>query len=495
MKQIIIFGAGDYGKLAYDHFGSQNIAGFIDNNPDKIGMTYLEKPVMSLEMFMEDSPHQYRLVIAVRSFSGIVKQLKEKNIKEYDIYSPQYQDSLDRLEKIIKESKNITSLVFLGVDDSTNILVEEVLAKIFRLNKYKIYDCRGHNTIGTLVGDVVVEEIPDAIFDEYVVISANDRYRELEAIAEHIVVDKKKIINPFAQEGYFPRERLIFNPYEHDTLNKQKTEDQWNQETKKNQDIDTVYKLSEVLNKYQPLFNHVEIETINRCNGKCSFCPVSVKHDIRKKMIMSDELFKKIIDDLAELKYDGKIALFSNGEPMLDPNIIDRHAYMRKKLPLARTHLFTNGTLLTLDKFIKLISYLDELIIDNYNQKLELNDTSKEILAYCDKNKDLIDKVTIVLRKEDEVLTSRGGDAPNRKDKIEFIKERCVLPFRQLIIRPDGKVSLCCNDPYGRITLGDFSKQTAKEIWYGTKFAEIRKKIMQGRGYIEHCKYCDTFYF
>ena len=458
-------------------------------------MTYLEKPVMSLERFMKDSTHQYRLVIAVRSFAAIVKQLKEKNIKKYDIYSPQYQNSLERLGRLIKESKDITSLAFLGVDDSTSILVEEVLAKFVSLNGYKIFDCKGHDTIGTLVGDAVVEEIPDMFFDGYIVISANDRYRELEVIAEHLVVDKKKIINPFAQESYFPKERLIFNPYEHDALNKQKTEEQWNQETKKNQDIDTIYKLSEILNEYQPLFNHVEIETINRCNGKCSFCPVSVKHDIRKKMIMSDELFKKIIDDLAELKYDGKIALFSNGEPMLDPQIIERHAYMREKLPLARTHLFTNGTLLTLDKFKKLIPYLDELVIDNYNQKLELNNTSKDIVSYCEENRELIKKVTIVLRKENEVLTSRGGDAPNRKNKIEFIKERCVLPFRQLIIRPDGKVSLCCNDPYGRVTLGDFSIQNAKEIWYGDKFAGIRKKIMQGRGCIDHCKYCDTFYF
>ena len=242
------------------------------------------------------------------------------------------------------------------------------------LNGYKIFDCKGHDTIGTLVGDAAVEEIPDMFFDGYIVISANDRYRELEVIAEHLVVDKKKIINPFAQESYFPKERLIFNPYEHDALNRQKTEEQWNKETKKNQDIDTIYKLSEILNEYQPLFNHVEIETINRCNGKCSFCPVSVKHDIREKMVMSDDLFKKIIDDLAEMKYDGKIALFSNGEPMLDPQIIERHAYMREKLPLARTHLFTNGTLLTLDKFKKLIPYLDELVIDNYNQKLDLEE-------------------------------------------------------------------------------------------------------------------------
>ena len=66
-------------------------------------------------------------------------------------------------------------------------------------------------------------------------------------------------------------------------------------------------------------------------------------------------------------------------------------------------------------------------------------------------------KVTIVMRKPHEILTSRGGDAPNRTHTATYPDIKCALPFKQLIVRPDGKVSLCCNDPYGKCTLGDLN--------------------------------------
>ena len=237
----------------------------------------------------------------------------------------------------------------------------------------------------------------------------------------------------------------------------------------------------------------MEIETYNRCNGGCEFCPVSVKNELRPEIKMDEILFRKIIDDLARIEYDGKLALFSNNEPFLDERIIEFHKYARECLPKTRMHLYTNGTLLTMDKFLQVIEYLDELIIDNYNQNLELIPTNKAIKEYCEKNRELIQKVTIVLRKPKEILTSRGGDAPNRKKKISYSNDRCMLPFRQKLIRPDGKVSLCCNDPLGKVTMGDLNSENIVDIWYGDKFQEAREKIMSGRGNYPHCKFCDTF--
>lgn len=36
-----------------------------------------------------------------------------------------------------------------------------------------------------------------------------------------------------------------------------------------------------LLNDEFPLFKNIEIETINRCNGSCSFCPVNKKENQR----------------------------------------------------------------------------------------------------------------------------------------------------------------------------------------------------------------------
>lgn len=88
---------------------------------------------------------------------------------------------------------------------------------------------------------------------------------------------------------------------------------------------------------------------------------------------MTDELFRKIIDDLAEINYAGEIALYSSNEPFLDERIIDFHRYANERLPGATFKLLTNGSLLTFDKFIEIMPYLDRFIIHNYNDKMKIN--------------------------------------------------------------------------------------------------------------------------
>ena len=285
---------------------------------------------------------------------------------------------------------------------------------------------------------------------------------------------------------YYPTNDLVVNLYD-------KQDGFWNNsEDNIKLQIEAVNKLVEEYSNKENLFNHVEIETINRCNGGCSFCPVSAKKDPRKFVYMEEELFRKIITELGELNYDGIIALFSNNEPFLDDRIIEFHKYAREKLPQAHFVLFTNGTLLTLDKFIEIIDYLDELVIDNYNQNLELIQNNKKIVQYCEEHGALRNKVTVVIRKVDEVLSTRGGAAPNAR-KVTYPNAKCILPFKQLIIRPDGKVSLCCNDPLGKCTLGDLTKESILEVWMGRKFKEVRKTLSIGRGEWKHCEHCDVF--
>lgn len=311
-------------------------------------------------------------------------------------------------------------------------------------------------------------------------------------------LEKEKINNfeiykeILVRNSYYSPTVLIENPYE-DSYGRNLDEEQWIMKNDGKLNKESINTKVAQLAAEKHLFHHVEIETVNRCNGLCSFCPVSAKNEQRTYAKMSEGLFKKIINELSEINYQGRLALFSNNEPLLDNRIIEFHKYARKMLPNARMHLYSNGTLMNKEIFLELIKCLDELIIDNYNQELELIPASKMIMDYAEENPDVIKKVTIVLRKPNEILTSRGGDAPNRK--VVNIEKgiSCVYPFQQLIIRPEGKVSLCCNDPLGKETLGDVNKESLVDIWYGEKFSEIRKKIINGRENFEHCKFCDTF--
>lgn len=240
-----------------------------------------------------------------------------------------------------------------------------------------------------------------------------------------------------------------------------------------------------------PLFSSIEIETVNRCNGTCSFCPINRNIDSRKFKKMDEQLFRHIIDQLGELNYAGRLALHSNNEPFLDTRIIEFARYARERVPNAFLYLYTNGTLLTMDKFLDIMQYLDKIMIDNYSDALKLHPNNKAILEYCKKNRRMDRRVEIYLRKEHEILRTRGGQAPN-KQTVRTLPFSCCLPYKQMVVRPNGKLSLCCNDPLGKYTMGDLNKETLTKVWYSGRYRKLRERLRRGRRGVKLCRCCDT---
>jgi len=183
--------------------------------------------------------------------------------------------------------------------------------------------------------------------------------------------------------------------------------------------------------KGMPLFSRVEMETINRCNGGCTFCPVNKNDDPRPLKKMPAELFEKIINELHEMDYSGQFCLFANNEPFLDTRLEEFAKTARRLLPNAFIEIFSNGTLIKIDRFIEIIPHLDRLIIDNYNDKLRLNEPTRAIMKYLNEHPELKPKVSIRMRRETNLLSSRGGQAPNNK-KRRALPLSCLLPFYHL---------------------------------------------------------------
>ena len=201
------------------------------------------------------------------------------------------------------------------------------------------------------------------------------------------------------------------------------------------------YYVKKVLNNYYdkiPPLSTIEIETINRCNNTCSFCPVSVGNDKRVYCKMSEELFYKIIDDLVEINYRGAVCLFSNNEPLLDERFFDFLSYVYKKLPDNKRVLFTNGSKITLENFNQLTSMLTHLTINNYDDDLQVQPHLNWLTEQEIDESDC--KISLIIRKKTQVLYSRGGNAPNKQNDFTFTSA-CIIPFIQMVIRPDGKVS------------------------------------------------------
>jgi radical SAM protein with 4Fe4S-binding SPASM domain len=259
-------------------------------------------------------------------------------------------------------------------------------------------------------------------------------------------------------------------------------------------------KMKQLLRK-KKLFSAVEIETINRCNGTCSFCPVNSLMDNRPFAKMDNNLFEKIINELSVLNYSGYLGLQSNNEPLLDSGIVNKILYTRKNCPKAIIYMYTNGKLLTLKKIVAILDAgIDMLNIDNYNDNLQLNNNIEEILHELDRPMYYAykSKIKIDILKPDAIRTNRGGTAPNKspsiyKEYLQYQQTGCLLPFKQIVIRPTGKVSLCCQDALGQLTLGDVTTDSLLKIWEGEAFIRIREKLIEeGRKSLKVCSKCDV---
>jgi MoaA/NifB/PqqE/SkfB family radical SAM enzyme len=239
--------------------------------------------------------------------------------------------------------------------------------------------------------------------------------------------------------------------------------------------------------------SHIEIETINKCNSTCSFCPVNRNSDPRKTMRMDEALFHRIIDELAAWDYRGTLNLFSNNEPFLDKRICGFAAHARAKLPHAFVQIISNGTALDVAGAERILPSLSHMVINNYATEYKLHDNVAAIIAYLEaKRPELAARLVVGYRLLNEFKTNRAGNAPNRKVKRTHFKSPCAYPFFQMVIRPDGKLSMCCNDALGEDTLGDVAAEGVMGAWRNANRRSVQQAMLKGRHTIPLCAKCDN---
>ncbi len=227
-------------------------------------------------------------------------------------------------------------------------------------------------------------------------------------------------------------------------------------------------------------FLSVLIETCSICNRKCWYCP-NTKFK-RPTKLMPEELFYKIIDDLAKVNYSGVVAPHFFNEPLADNRLPTFIRYIRKKLPKSRIILYTNGDLLTIEKF-------KELIKDGVN--------IFEVTEHDEKPSEIILKLFSFLKKNPsfkKYLNYRKNlYLENRAGLIDIKqkqKPRCTSSLYNITINYEGKMVLCCQDYFGEVVLGDVKKENLIQIWNKPFYKKIRENNKKGIFNLELCKKC-----
>jgi len=61
-----------------------------------------------------------------------------------------------------------------------------------------------------------------------------------------------------------------------------------------------------------------------------------------------------------------------------------------------------------------------------------------------------------------------------------FGRKPCAAPFFKPVIRWDGMLNMCCNDPHGIMALGSLTEHTFDELWFSEKAWNVRKSMIKG---------------
>jgi radical SAM protein with 4Fe4S-binding SPASM domain len=261
----------------------------------------------------------------------------------------------------------------------------------------------------------------------------------------------------------------------------------------------------------------VQIEATNICNAKCVFCPRDEMH--RRQGIMTLELFKKIVDECAELGIT-HVRMHNYGEAFVDRKLVEKVRYAKQK-GIQEVGMISNGSLITepvakgmieagLDainisvdasgkevfeatriglKYDKVIANIERLLrlraeSGKRRPKLILSfvrqNNSADEQAFIEHWQTIADKIHVT------DLHNWAGTLNTESD----VNYPCYRPWLTFTVLWDGRVSLCCADFDGKTILGNLNTHTIAEIWNAEAYRKVRREHLESGG-PDICRACD----
>jgi sulfatase maturation enzyme AslB (radical SAM superfamily) len=286
----------------------------------------------------------------------------------------------------------------------------------------------------------------------------------------------------------------------------------------------------------------VNLEFNSSCNLRCRWCALD---HAKPRRVMTPEILAKVLDDLRDPLFAGlrRLDLHNGGETLLHPDLPAMLAVLATKknaLPSgAVVALLTNAMLLSPRKSVQIIASravtqmrfsLDggtPALFESIRQGAKWAIVRRNVAAFCEANEAAghpmaTEAICLI---EPEGLP--GGFDPEfaallaRLDKIsprhphnwdgskelgvddtsyrEIAGDRhgevCFLLERNLVVLPDGRVTVCCNDLNGRGVIGSVLESSLAELAAGPKrqamLAAFRDTGCRG---VPLCRSCSGFY-
>ena len=199
--------------------------------------------------------------------------------------------------------------------------------------------------------------------------------------------------------------------------------------------------------KYSKYLTSCELNPIEACNRRCSFCPRVSKELFpnRYDQNMTPETYRNILKHLQESDFEGYVSFAGFGEPLYAK-------YLFEGLEIISPHydvkLITNGDRLTTKTLCKLKEYdIPMFKVDLYDGEHQLIKLQR-ILKESNYDKPIfINKVYEGEKNEAYTKYYNRGGSVDVKSEAGYDNNRiCHLPFNKLMIDWNGDYLLCMSD-------------------------------------------------
>lgn len=268
----------------------------------------------------------------------------------------------------------------------------------------------------------------------------------------------------------------------------------------------------------------VQLEPVEGCSLACSFCGIqSIRENGADAVtgvhgknsapyrFMEEDTLKRVIFDIKRLKWNPRLEFAMHGDPSMHPNL-PRLVYIARKILGKKAHIqvTSNGSgLLTPEKVKALMEAGPNILaLDDYRHakfmpkiKEFIWDVGYTVYEYPkDKEGNPHHRKSgqrIVLINDisentsgNHQLTNQGGNSFSAVK--EPLQRRCAKPFRELAVRWDGNVAICCDDWPGTYKIGNVNDLALEEIWLHPKFEAARRRLYAKDRDFGPCRGCNV---
>lgn len=262
----------------------------------------------------------------------------------------------------------------------------------------------------------------------------------------------------------------------------------------------------------------VQVELTEGCNLRCSFCGVNgIRGEARTYKFMTPRTATNTAKALAQNGWTARLEFAMHGEPTMHPDAAKIVGIFRAALPRSSMLMLSNGGGLLPDPASKIAALFDAglntLGMDEYEgitlvpkivAQLRKADFVVPILTYPDDAKGNpharqhhksmrlvhIRPIDVSTSGTHATLNNHCGSGAPLND--HGVGKPCAKPFREMSVRWDGGVAVCCNDWRGQLKLGNMNDDTLDHIWNGPVVQAARRKLVLGQRDFGPCKGCDA---